>query len=127
MLSAFAARKAAQHAQGPLEIPLSSTSPACSSSSAEIEIPTTPPPSRKRKQETEKDETPRKRQKRTKEKRKDNKLRYYAPQEAADALHDGVPSALENATREHSPSQAFGGVFNTEVTDTPLNSSALVE
>jgi len=127
MLSAFAARKATQQAQAPLEIPISSASPVCSSSSEEIGIPTTPPPARKRKPETDRDETPRKRQKRTKEKKKDNKLRYYDPQEEADALTDGVPSAFENATREHSPSRPFGSVFNTEETDVPIDSSTFVE
>jgi hypothetical protein len=126
MLSAFAARKAAQQAQSPLEIPISPASPASSSSSAEIEIPTTPPPSRKRKQETDRDETPRKRQKKIKDKKKD-KLRYYDPQEEDDALPDSVPSAFEDATREYSPNRPFGGVFNTEETKVPIDSSALVE
>lgn len=89
-------------------------------------MPTTPPP-RKRKQETERDETARKRQKRTKEKRKDNRLRYYEPQEEADALVDSVPSTLENATREYSPTQPVPGVFTTGDTDATINSSALVE
>lgn len=89
-------------------------------------MPTTPPP-RKRKQETERDETARKRQKRTKEKKKDNRLRYYEPQEEADPLVDSVPSALENATRECSPTQPVTGVFTTGDTDAPINPSALVE
>jgi hypothetical protein len=127
MLSAFAARKAAQQAQAPFEIPFSSASSACSSSSAEIEIPTTRPPSRKRKQDTERDETPRKRQKRAKEKKNDNKLRYYEPQEEADALDEGFPSALQNATRECSPSQPVTSVSDTGETDAAINSSALVE
>jgi hypothetical protein len=124
MLSAFAARKATQQAQEPLEIPISPTSPAPSSSSEEIEIPT-PPPSRKRRQGTDRDETPRKRQKRTREKKKDSKLRYYDPQEEADALPDSVPSAFENATRGYSPSRLFGGVYSTEETDAPVDSSTL--
>ncbi len=126
MLSAFAARKVAQQAQTPLKIPISPASPASSSSSAEIEIPTTPPPSRKRKQATERDEAPRKRLKKIKETKKD-KLRYYDPQEEADLLTDGVPSAFENATREYPSNRPFEGVFNTEETKDSLDSSTLAE
>jgi hypothetical protein len=121
MLSAFAARKAAQ---APLKIPISPPSPASSSSSAEIEIPTTPPPSRKRKQETGKGESPRKRQKKFKEKKKD-RLRYYDPQEETDVLTDCIPSVFENTTRECSPNRPFEGVFNTEETREPIHSSTL--
>lgn len=127
MLSAFAARKAAQQTQAVLENPLSPASPARSSSSAGIELPTTPPPSRKRKQETDGGKTSRKRQKRTKEKQKDRKLRYYDPQEEADTLLDSVPSAFENATREHSPSPLYGGAFDVEETDGPIDSGTLAE
>lgn len=126
MLSAFAARKVAQQAQTPLKIPISPASPASSSSSAEIEIPTTPPPSRKRKQATERDEASRKRQKKTKEIKKD-KLRYYDPQEEADVLTDGVPSAFENATREYPPDRPFEGVFNTKETKDFIDSCTLAE
>ena len=126
MLSAFAARKAAQQVQTPLTIPISPASPASSSSSAEIEIPTTPLPSRKRKQDTDRGESSRKRQKKVKEKKKD-KLRYYDSQEEADLLTESVPSGFENTTREYSPSRPFGGVFNTEETRDPIDSSTLAE
>ena len=126
-MSAFAARKVAQQAQAPLEIPISPASPAASSSSEEIEITVTPPSSRKRKQVADKDEPPHKRQKKAKEKKEDNRSRYYDPQEEADALPDSVPAAFENASREYSPSRPFGGVYNTEETDTAIDSSILPE
>jgi hypothetical protein len=125
MLSAFAARKVAQQAQVPFEIPISSTFPAPSSSSEEIET-TTPPPSRKRKQETDRDETPRKRQKRTKEKKQDNKSRYYDQEEAC-TLPSSVPAAFERATREYSPSRPFGGEGDAEETGGRIDSGMLAE